>query len=249
MSPFERHGIKHLSASSLNCYLSEPAFWTLKYLFGVKDESGPAAKRGIAVEAGWDHNAYTGEPGDAQALENFALNTNGLADDDHEHERALIPAMLAQARQITKAWPKPIARQLRVETRLEGIEVPLIGYCDRIVELGGKPSVVDLKTTARMPSAPKTDHARQMAGYWLARDQPVFLLYVTDKKAALHPVAGESLEEAVRDLKRAARAVRGVLAATQTPDQAASFFAPNFSHYFWTDQTRAQAERIWKEAA
>lgn len=54
INPFERHGIQHLSPSALALYRHSPALWCLRYLFGVKDEAGPYAWRGRAVEAGVD---------------------------------------------------------------------------------------------------------------------------------------------------------------------------------------------------
>ena len=52
MNAFERHGIKHLSASSLGLYRDQPAAWVCRYLLRVKDEAGPSAWRGSATEAG-----------------------------------------------------------------------------------------------------------------------------------------------------------------------------------------------------
>src|SRR5258708_22734871 len=49
--PFDRHGITHLSPSSLALYRAAPALWGLRYLFGVRDETGAFAARGKAVEA------------------------------------------------------------------------------------------------------------------------------------------------------------------------------------------------------
>ena len=54
MNPFEKHGIKHLSASSLNMYAEQPAFWSLKYLLGFKEEGNAKMWCGSAVEAGLD---------------------------------------------------------------------------------------------------------------------------------------------------------------------------------------------------
>lgn len=49
---FERHGIGHLSASSLNLWAAEPALWIMERLLGRKAPSGVPAARGRAVEAG-----------------------------------------------------------------------------------------------------------------------------------------------------------------------------------------------------
>src|SRR5262245_35694912 len=84
-NPFERFGLSWLSPSQLNTYQREPAKWVAQYLFGIKDESGPAPKRGTAVEAGVDVWLYgaTLEEAVAAALANFELNTGGVVDVEH----------------------------------------------------------------------------------------------------------------------------------------------------------------------
>ena len=52
MNPLETHGIKHLSASSLNTVAAEPAMWVLQKLAGKQTPAGYAAHRGTASESG-----------------------------------------------------------------------------------------------------------------------------------------------------------------------------------------------------
>lgn len=246
-NPFERHGVNWLSPSSLNLFQAEPALWTLRYLFAFKDESGPAAKRGTAVEAGLDVFLYGGSPVEAiqAALDNFALNTGGLADDAHEKERALIGPMvqIAIGAAKTAAFPKPNARQLKCEHRFSGVEVPVVGYVDYIWDDWG----LDLKTTQRMPNAPKGDHVRQVAIYSAAKQKPFKLLYVTDKKSALYPIEQEELDLALAEMGRIARSLRKVLALSDCREQVTEFFNPNFDSFYWSsDAARNEAQRIWK---
>ncbi len=49
---FERHGLDHLSASSINLFVAQPAMWAMQKLLGRKTGVGAAAHRGTAVEAG-----------------------------------------------------------------------------------------------------------------------------------------------------------------------------------------------------
>ena len=243
---FARHNIKRLSPSSLNLWQGEPALWVLKYLMGARDEAGPAAKRGQAVEAGLDlwlmgnrdffacHRA---------ALDNFALNTGGLADDDHEEEREVIGPMLEQATAAMKDAPRLTARQVPIETYLDGIDVPVIGYCDYVLE---DTAIVDLKTTHRMPSSPKQDHTRQVAVYQKARQAPVSLLYVTPKKFARLHVPQEACDDAIADMTRVARSLQTMLGAAQTAEEATRFVAPDFSKFYWNAETRKLAQEVWK---
>lgn len=250
MSTFARHGIKHLSASSLNLFASEPALWVGKYLLGWKDEFGAAANRGNAVEAGLDHWLYAADRGQEtirqasqKALDFFALRTDGVADEEHDAERAVIPAMLFQACQATRAMPCPVARQLKTEFWIDGIDVPVIGYVDYVFDDG----IVDLKTTKRMPSQPSKAHLSQMAGYFRARNEQITLLYVTDKKHQLRPVTKDECEEGYADLCRAAWALRHVLASSRDAHEAASFYVPDFSDFRWNDQLISSAKSLYQE--
>jgi hypothetical protein len=244
IDPFERHGVRYLSPSSLNLFQNEPALWTLRYLFGLKDDSGPAAKRGSAVEAGMDVILYEGTVEEAHkvALDNFALNTGGLADAEHEKERALIPGMLTMAIEASSKFPKwPNSRQLRVEHRFEGIEVPVIGYVDYLWQDWG----LDLKTTQRMPNSPKADHVRQIALYAAAKQRPFKLLYVTDKRHSLFSVEPEDLDVMLADMRRIALSLRKILAKSDCREEVTEFFNPNWDSFYWSDEARKEASRIW----
>jgi len=51
-SSFERHGLDHLSASSINLFVAQPSMWAMQKLMGRKSAVGPAAHRGTSIEAG-----------------------------------------------------------------------------------------------------------------------------------------------------------------------------------------------------
>jgi hypothetical protein len=50
--PFRRHGIDHLSASSLNVWAAQPALWVMARLLGRRAPMGLPVARGKAVEQG-----------------------------------------------------------------------------------------------------------------------------------------------------------------------------------------------------
>ena len=243
---FARHGIKHLSASSLNLWKNEPALWALRYLHGIKDEAGPAAWRGTAVEAGLDAVLFSGADEQTAAkiaLDNFDLNVGGVIDDDTEAERANIAKILQQATEAVKIYGKPISRQEKIEFWLEGIDFPVIGFTDyRFPDF-----ILDLKTTLRMPSEPRPDHIVQMAVYSGARDLPAFLLYVTPKKFQPYQVTEEQVKEGLWVLRRSALALKNVLAFCQTKEQIAEMIVPrDMTNYLWNDTTRQAAANLWR---
>ena len=243
MTPFEKHGITHLSPSSLNLYAASPALWTGRYMLGWKEAFGPSAARGTAIENGLDSWLYQRNKGEALegALANFALNTQGQADEDHEAERANIEPMLSQAIEALKDCPKPIARQMKIEHRIDGIEVPVIGYLDYLFEDWG----LDLKTTKACPSSPKADHCRQVATYAKAKGRPFSLLYVTAKKSALYPLTDNEAAIHLRDLERSAHAVRHLLSKSENGRDAMKIFAADTSDFRWSDKTRDFMDKFY----
>jgi hypothetical protein len=48
--PFGTFGIEHLSPSSINLFVEDRAWWTARYILKVKDDVGPKAWCGSAVE-------------------------------------------------------------------------------------------------------------------------------------------------------------------------------------------------------
>lgn len=117
MDPFHRFGIDHLSASSLNLYSEEPAYWTICYLHGHHEKKGPRVWRGSAVESGLDHWLYKRDLPEALqvASARFELEALGDLSDDVHKEREFVPQMLQQAVQALQAKPEPTARQLKIE--------------------------------------------------------------------------------------------------------------------------------------
>lgn len=239
MNPFERHGIRHLSPSSLNLYAANPCLWVGRYLRGWKDEMGPAGHRGSAVESGLDHWLHERNPSVAEgiALSKFAELTGGQCDDDHDAERGNIAPMLGQAASALADFDRPIARQLKIEYWANGVEVPIIGYIDYLWDDFG----IDLKTTKACPSSIKADHARQIALYSAAKERPFKILYVTAKKSALLDLPPEDAAVHLADLERQARAVRHLLKKADDADDAAHFFAPDRSDFRWSPSTLEQA--------
>lgn len=245
MNPFARHGITHLSASSLNLYRNEPALWTLRYLHGARDDAGPAAWRGSAVEAGVDW--FCMRPDDKpeecinKMLQRFELDASGEATDDIEKERAALCDFLKVATVAFKPFGQPVARQLKIEHRLDGIEVPVIGYVDYTFA----DSLLDLKTTWRLPSSPKPDHKIQVALYAKETRKAPSLLYVTPKKSQVFGPETIDVDAAYRDLCRAARAVRTLLEMTDDAKSAAQMFCPNFESFYWSDELKEAAKGVW----
>lgn len=224
-----RSGKPHLSYSSLSKFRAAPNVWALTYLMGVKDEAGPAAWRGIAVEAGLDAYLF-GQPEMATKAMHLAFEERaaGVADDDIAKEREALPQFLAQARLATEKRPIPLTRQSAVSIDIPGLDIPLIGFTDYRWEKEG----LDLKTTWRMPSEARPDHAEQMAIYRKATGIPFSLLYVTPKKWSIHE-AGDN-PEALENVYRTAHALVHAIKKADDPRDFLRMYAPDFTSFYWS---------------
>ena len=171
-NPFATHDLKHLSASQLNLWVNEPALWVAQYLYGNRVPAGAAAARGKAAEAGINAGLFAPEMKVedcvAWALNVYDTDMALKSDPKREKEREGIPGMveigLAELRQY--GIPEPVTEdddQHKIAITLDGIEIPVIGFIDwRWPEHG---IVLDLKTTLRVPSEIRVEHARQGAIY------------------------------------------------------------------------------------
>ena len=103
-NPFERHGIGHLSASSLNLWAAEPALWIMERLLGRRSPSGIPAARGKAVEAGVNIGLH--DPAlsvEACIAEGHAELEFDIADDIQSGDRIDLPQAIFSRRVFAKA--------------------------------------------------------------------------------------------------------------------------------------------------
>jgi hypothetical protein len=154
---FERHGLDHLSASSINLFAAQPAMWAMQKLMGRKSMVGPAAHRGTAIEAGVEMGLFEpSAPVEAcqeAAIARFNQLTALSADPAVEKERANIAPAVAIALAELRQYGVPEAagenRQHRIEVQLPGVPVPFIGWLDFWYPAHG--IIVDLKTRHACP--------------------------------------------------------------------------------------------------
>lgn len=228
MNSFQRFGIDHLSASSLNKWRAAPGWWVRHYIGGIKEDASAAMARGTAVENGLVTYLRTGDVGLAivAAAENYSLNYKGPYDQEQE---AMIEPML---RRLALWVPSSQlnATQIKIEHRFDYIPIPVIGYLDMAFD----GIDIDLKTTRACPSSPRPDHVRQVALYRAARGRNGGILYATEKRIAYYEVTDEMMEHGLKDLRSAALSLNNFLARCDSPQDAMkslpldwdSFYAP-----------------------
>ena len=251
MNAFEKHGIGHLSASSINLFIAQPALWACSYLMKMRTPVGPAAHRGTAIECGVEAGLFDPAMPVAEcgklAMEKFHSLTRLSADGRIEKERATIePSVevaLAELRQYGVPDKPADGRQHKIELHIEGVAVPVIGYLDFKWSAHG--IIGDLKTTARIPSEISDAHARQGAIYTHSgSNMQTRMIYVSSKKVAVYAVEDAAVRLA--EFIRAAQSIERLLSLTDDSEKLTRCFAPDMSSFYWGDSSaRAIAHKIW----
>lgn len=250
MSSFETHGISHLSASQINTWINAPSLWVLEKLLGKRGQMGCSAHRGTAAEAGISaglfNPAMTQEECVAVAMPVYDRLTALSGDPKRDAERAVIPGMITQGLKLREhgAPIKPKSGdQHKIEVRLEGVSVPIIGYLDWLYA----EEVLDLKTTMRVPSAMSDTHLRQASLYKLAHlDKRVRFFYASDKKSEKHTLTREQYDNAIRQLTCAAMRLERFLGVSKDKMELAAIVPHSSeSFYFGDATTKANAIEIY----
>lgn len=250
MNAFERHGVDHLSASSINTWINAPSLWILEKLLKFRGNMGAAAHRGTATEAGvsaglfdhaLDHDACV-----AVAMPIYDRLTALSGDPKRDAERAVIPGMIRQGLALREHGVPQRPNQgdqHKVEIRLEGVDVPVIGYLDWLYPN----EVLDLKTTLRVPSAMSETHLRQASIYKTAHmDRRVRFFYVSDKKAEKHTLTREQYDQAMRELTCAAMRLQRFLALSADAHELAAIVPHSSDSFYFNDPTtKAKAIEVF----
>jgi hypothetical protein len=233
---FERYEIDHLSPSACNLFVASPAMYVMERVLKRKAPVGAAAHRGNAVEAGIAKGLFEDASLDecvSEARKTFAGLASLSGDPRKEKEIAAIPAMVKVGLQELKPYGKPSSAQGKIEWKVEGLHVPMIGFYD--FEWADHGILVDLKTTHKLPSKISTNHARQVALYNAARGNNLDtrVCYTTPSKTAVYRL--ENSDEHVRALEKIARTIQNFLSISNDPLELASIVVPDVDSFYFAD--------------
>jgi hypothetical protein len=253
MNAFERHGIDHLSASSLNLWAAQPAIWIMERLLGRRTPAGIPASRGKAVE----HGVHVGLIDPAKPIEDCAAEAErefnrltALAGDPRrEDERPKIAGYVRGALAELRQYGVPDAYQHRIEIHLDDVPVSVIGFIDwRFSEHG---LIVDLKTTERFPGAIGDPHGRQGAVYASAYGN--FGMRFAYAKPApgkkepqqvrIYEMSGDDVRRHLAALRLIALTLGRFLALSNDPRELAALIVPDFESFWWSDPAARAAGR------
>ena len=250
MNAFERHGIAHLSASSLNTFSAAPSLWVLEKLLKVKGRVGCSAHRGSSVETGVSHGLFdptaTQEECEAVALKQYDRLTALSGDDKREKERGVIPGMIKNGLGLRDKG-NPIrpnqGDQHKIEVHLEGVPVPIIGYLD--FEFADE--VIDTKTTNAIPSQMPPAHARQFSLYKTAKmDKRMRGAYISSKRMDILTLDRETYDRSMVEIVAMAKRMERFLSVSGDPQELAAIVSHDPSTFYWSDPaTKAEGVRVF----
>ena len=216
----------------------------------MRGQMGCSAHRGTAAEAGisaglFDHS-LTQEDCEAVALPIYDRLSALSGDPKRESERLVIPGMIRQGLALReKGVPIPPvdSDQHRIEIRLEGVSVPIIGFLDWMYP----EEIIDLKTTLRVPSAMGEAHLRQASIYKNAHlDKRVRFFYASDKKSDTHTLTREQYDAAIRQITLTAQRMERFLGISDDARELAAIVPHDSSTFYFSDATtKANAIEIY----
>lgn len=255
MNAFERHHIEHLSASSVNRWAQAPALWVLEKLLGYKSGVGIAADRGTATETGVAmglRNSATPLHVCVKAAEDQFDRLTALKPGDRDKERSALHGFVATAIGELQQYGVPdfpitppgatYQPQHKVELKLDGVPVPIIGYLDFVYPQHSM--IVDLKTTHRVPSAISTSHALQGSVYAQAKGYEVRFAYVSPKKIQVYRL--EDVDIHLQTIANIAQRLERFLNISADAKELASLVTPNYDDFYWSDPaTRAKGKEVF----
>lgn len=237
---FERHGITHLSASSLNLYAAQPALWVMQRLLKKSGPVGAAAHRGTASETGIVHGLVnqTATAAECQeaALRQYDSLTALSGDPKRIKEREAVPGIVATALPELRAYGVPDEVQKRIDVMLPEVPVPFLGFADLGWSSHG--ITLDVKTTLRLPSAISTPHARQVALYLYGTNREGRIAYCTPGKIAVYRL--ENADTHLAHVVNIAKRLERFLSVSDDAEELAAMLVPDTDSFYVNDPvTRA----------
>lgn len=246
MSAFARHGITHLSVSSINVFAAQPALWIMERLMKRRGPVGCAAHRGTAAETGivmglLDPEAPI-EACQARAVDEYNKLSALSADSRRDYERDAVPLIVATGIAELRQYGIPSGVQVRIERTLPGVSIPWLGFADLVYEQHGL--TVDIKTSLKLATDISDSHARQVALYTYGTNHTARVAYCTPNKRGVYLLT--DADQRIGELVNIAQRMERFLGLSDDPQFLASIVVPDTnSFWFRVPSTRAAAREIF----
>lgn len=236
---FTQHGIAHLSASSINMFADAADAWVSKYLLGAKFPFSPAAQAGVLAEEaivnvlarGWnEEDAIENAKGEFIKANIFNLN-------EKVQKRAdMIGPIVKMAVKELDQYGDPefeedgTQKKILVNADMGAYKMPIIGFLDLYYPQHGL--VIDIKTTARMPSEMSDSHKRQQAIYKMSNaNYDVRFFYLTGTKSQMFQCDDDWMDT----LKSTKIIIGRMNALLSLPIETIKAVVPVHQSFYWID--------------
>jgi len=244
-NPFAVHKIAHLSASSINLWVTDPCRWCLKYLMKIDPDYGASAERGSIIEWALEKKLSKGEDVNEKQLEDIFVKALMDKHIDIEAGKAVeeIKNLMSYYKMATDniKYPNLVTYQEKIQVQYGDLPIPIIGYIDFVFE----DFILDLKTTGKMPSQCPETVKRQMAVYSMVyTDRPMVVDYVTPKKYQTFKL--DELKLYRRQVYDICMGLMRFLSTSDSALQLTETFHPNFDHWAWDENMKNEAKKVWR---
>ena len=234
---FARHGIGHLSASTINLFAAQPAAFVLEKLLKRRGPVGCAAHRGTAAETGIVHGLLnpSAELAECQeiAVQQFDQLTALSGDPKRTKEREALPGIVASGIAELRQYGVPDEVQKRIEVTLPDVPVPFLGFADLGWTAHGL--TLDIKTQLRLNSEISTAHARQVALYIHGTNREARVAYCTPAKIGVYRL--ENAAEHIAAITNIAKRMERFLSVSNDPHELAAIVVPDTESFYFSDPT------------
>jgi hypothetical protein len=242
ISTYVRH-----SPSALNLFCADQAMFVLERILLIKQPVGVPAHRGVAVEDGVTFGLLNPDAPLTDCIDVAQLKYDTLTalstDERREKYRENITDMVSQALAELRPYGVPSATQGWVEWKPDGLTLPIVGIFD--FHWADHNITTDLKTTERMPSAIKINHAKQVALYVTSNNAAARITYATPKKCQTYSVENTDAHRAA--LYQIAWRAEKFLSLSNDPQFYVDITAPDLDSFYWTaPEARQLAYEHWR---
>lgn len=246
MNAFIRHGINHLSVSTVGLFAAEPALFVAEKLMKRRGKVGAAAHRGTAAEAGIVKGlldpAVSIAECQAEAVKEFDRLTAFSADSRRDKERTAVPAIVATALPELRGYGVPDVVQGRIERVLPGVPVPWLGFLDLAWTAHG--ITLDIKSSLKLASEISTPHNRQISLYIYGTNHEGRIAYCTPNKIGVYRAT--DMDQHIAALVNIAQRLERFLSLSDDPMVLAGVVCPNVDSFYYSEPaTRAMAKELF----
>jgi len=263
--------VPHFSASQLNQPTANRVFSYLYLKERRKDTKvGFNAAVGTACHNAIQSVLCLGEDVDTAIVKavadlDFHTAPPSEPEDKRDKYKEILPDMITNGLNLLGEAFGGSKDEQRVEVLLDGIDVPIIGYID----LCSSSSFCEIKTKAirrgavkkdgsrgysraSIPAQPEYNHMCQIAIYHKATGLVPTVAYIADHDAVLFtPDNCEELQPHViayylEEVRQKALRWQNLLKISTDPAVLVGFVEPDFTSFYWDEETLEEAKNLWK---